>query len=265
MESYQETFGLSGAGSSTGIIFIIYNLGQIAAFPFCGFLADGYGRRKCIFIGCAIVLIGTAIQTSCHTRGVFIAGRFILGFGAAIAGAAGPAYVVELAHPAYRGFQAGMYNNFWWLGNILAGWTTYGSDLHLHNSWAWRTPTLTQCFLPGIAMCFILFFPESPRWLISKGRREEALNIFARYHGAGDVNDPVVRLQYREVIEQMEMYRSENPWWDFREFYNTRGARYRIALVICMAFFGQWSGNNVVSYFMVCGILSPVLILPMLT
>lgn len=34
MTSYQETFGLSGAGSSTGIIFIIYNCGQIAAFPF---------------------------------------------------------------------------------------------------------------------------------------------------------------------------------------------------------------------------------------
>lgn len=41
MEAYQKTFNLDGAGSSTGIIFIIYNLGQIAAFPFCGFFADG--------------------------------------------------------------------------------------------------------------------------------------------------------------------------------------------------------------------------------
>ena len=85
METYQSTFGLDGAGSSTGIIFIIYNLGQIAAFPFCGLLADGYGRRKCIFIGCLIVIIGTAVQTSCHTRSAFMGGRFILGFGAAIA------------------------------------------------------------------------------------------------------------------------------------------------------------------------------------
>ena len=85
METYQSTFGLDGAGSSTGIIFIIYNLGQIAAFPFCGLLADGYGRRKCIFVGCLVVLIGTAVQTSCHTRSAFMGGRFILGFGAAIA------------------------------------------------------------------------------------------------------------------------------------------------------------------------------------
>ena len=81
MKSYQNTVGLTGEGSSTGIIFIIYNCeyfqgdmaqhafrrtatdigvtgGQIAAFPFCGFLADGYGRRICIFVGCALVLVG---------------------------------------------------------------------------------------------------------------------------------------------------------------------------------------------------------------
>jgi MFS family permease len=108
MTPYQKTFGLNGAGSSTGVIFIIYNLGQIAAFPFCGVLADGYGRRVCIFVGCFIVLVGTAIQASANERGQFIGGRFILGLGASLASAAGPAYTVELAHPAYRGTMAGM-------------------------------------------------------------------------------------------------------------------------------------------------------------
>lgn len=113
MESYQETFGLDGAGSTTGIVFITYNLGQIAAFPFCGLLADGWGRRWCIFIGCFIVLIGTAVQTSANSLEQFIGGRFVLGMGASIASAAAPAYTVELAHPAFRGFMAGMYNNLW--------------------------------------------------------------------------------------------------------------------------------------------------------
>ena len=129
MPSYQDTFGLSGDGSSTGIIFIIYNIGQIAAFPFCGIFADGYGRRVCIFIGCLVVAIGTAIQVSANSTGQYIGGRFLLGFGAAIASAAGPTYIVELAHPAYRGPMAGMYNNFWWLGNILAGWTTVSARI----------------------------------------------------------------------------------------------------------------------------------------
>ncbi|KAL0071509.1 hypothetical protein AAF712_001366 [Marasmius tenuissimus] len=250
MEPYQETFGLNKAGSTTGIIFIIYNLGQIASFPFCGLIADGWGRRICIFIGCLIVIIGTAIQTTAHNLGQFIAGRFVLGFGASIASAAGPAYTVELAHPAYRGTMAGMYNNFWWLGNILAGWTTYGTNLHMNNSWAWRTPTVVQAGMPAVVMCLIMFFPESPRWLIHKDRADEALAIFAKYHGEGDPNSPLVQLQYNEIVEEAAASRDENPWWDFRELVNTRAARYRLFMVIGMSFFGQWSGNNVVSYFM---------------
>lgn len=76
--------------------------------PSCGFLADGYGRRMCIFVGCVLVLVGTAIQTPANSMSQFIGGRFVLGFGASIASAAGPAYTVELAHPAYRGTMAGM-------------------------------------------------------------------------------------------------------------------------------------------------------------
>ncbi|KAG9256759.1 lactose permease [Emericellopsis atlantica] len=250
MEPYQRHFGLSGAGSSTGIVFITYNLGQIAAFPFMGILADGFGRRWCIFIGCLIVCIGTAVQAPAETLPWFIGGRFILGFGASIASAAAPAYAVELSHPAYRGLMSGMYNNLWWLGNILAGWTTYGTNLHFDNSWAWRVPTLVQCGMPAVVMLVVMFFPESPRWLIAKDRTEEALQILAKYHGDGNVNHALVQLQYHEIIEQRNMYRDENPWWDFRELFNTPGARYRTYMVIMMSFFGQWSGNNVVSYFM---------------
>lgn len=138
------------------------------------------------------------------------------------------------------------------LGNILAGWTTYGTNLHLRNSWAWRTPTVVQAFLPGIAMCLILFFPETPRWLVAQDRIEDAIDVLAKYHGEGDRNAPIVQLQIHEIREQADRYRNENPWWDYRELFNTRAARYRLAMVIGMAFFGQWSGNNVVNYFMVC-------------
>lgn len=86
MEQYQTSFGMNGKGSATGLVFVIYNvriinyshislhcadqfgqLGSIAAFPFIGWLADGYGRRWAIFIGCVIVCIGTAIQTPANT------------------------------------------------------------------------------------------------------------------------------------------------------------------------------------------------------
>ena len=104
--------------------------------------------------------------------------------------------------------------------------------------------------MPSIVMVLIMFFPESPRWLIAHDRREEALAIFTKYHGDGDEQSPLVQLQYHEIIEQLSLTRDENPWWDFRELVNTPASRYRLYMVIGMSFFGQWSGNNVVSYFL---------------
>ncbi len=118
--------------------------------------------------------------------------------------------------------------------------------------WSWKIPTLVQAGLPTIVMCMVLFFPESPRWLIANNRREEAIKVMAKYHGDGDKESPIVQLQYREIVEDMEKSAGDNHWWDFRELANTRAARYRLFMVVAMAFFGQWSGNNVVSYFMVC-------------
>ncbi|KAH7142665.1 lactose permease [Dactylonectria estremocensis] len=250
MTEYQKSFGLDGAGSSTGLIFIIYNLGQIASLPFCSLIADRWGRRWGIFIGCCVVLIGTAVQTASQNRAMFMIGRFVLGAGAAISQACGPVYIVEIVHPSYRGVQGGLYNTFWHVGNILAGWTTYGTNLHLDSSWAWRLPTLMQCVLPSIVGSLVFLFPESPRFLIAQDRYEEATAIIAKYHGDGDASHPIVDFQVDEIREQLELNRDPNPWWDLRELFNTRQARYRTAMVILVAFFGQWSGNNVVSYFM---------------
>lgn len=86
----------------------------------------------------------------------------------------------------------------------------------------------------------VLFLPESPRWLIAHDRADEGLAFFAKYHGDGDVQSPIVQLEYQEVLEQMQLSRSENPWWDLSELVNTRAARYRLGMVIGMAFFGQW-------------------------
>ncbi|KAK3613778.1 hypothetical protein LTR56_027682 [Elasticomyces elasticus] len=48
----------------------------------------------------------------------------------------------------------------------------------------------------------------------------------------------------------MSVTRNDKPWWDFKELFHTGAARYRLYMVIVISFFAQWSGNNVISYFM---------------
>ena len=81
-----------------------------------------------------------------------------------------------------------------------------------------------------------------------KDRREEAITVLAKYHAEGDVTAPIVTLQIHEIVEDMAVTRNDNPWWDFKELVHTRAARYRLAMVIAMAFFGQWLGNGPISY-----------------
>lgn len=66
-----------------------------------------------------------------------------------------------------------------------AAWTTFGS-FKINNSWAWRLPSLLQG-LPSIAQILLIWFaPESPRWLVSKGRDAQALKTLAYYHADGN-------------------------------------------------------------------------------
>ena len=78
---------------------------------------------------------------------------------------------------------------------------------------------------------------QSPRWLVSRGRDQEALEVLARYHGDGNINAPVVQFEYKEMLEQITRDVSYRRWWDYRDFVNTAEARYRSLLVVLLCKF----------------------------
>jgi MFS family permease len=75
-------------------------------------------------------------------------------------------------------------------------------------------------------------------------RDEEARSFLVRYHGGGDVNSPLVELEWVEFKEGIEIDGSDKRWWDYSSLFNTRSARWRSLMVLLMGVFGQFSGNG---------------------
>lgn len=208
-------------GSKAGLFSGMYTIGGAAALPFQGPLTDTCGRRAGMFIGCAIVIIGTVISATASAEGAFLAGRFLLGLGVSIASGAAPAYVVEIAHPAYRGKLTGLYNCTWWVGAITAAGCLRGTVNYPGNkNWIIRVwmPLLTS----GVVCLFVFFIPESPRWLFSHGHKEKAFEIITKYHGEGNADNEFVKLQRREFDAEISLDVSDKRWWDYRQLFNTK-------------------------------------------
>lgn len=124
----------------------MYQIGGVVSIPFVGPAIDTWGRRVGMLIGAAIIVIGVIIQLTCITTNSadqFMAGRFFLGFGVQVAAAAGPIYVVEVAHPAHRGICGGLYNVMWPVGALVASAAARGS-LSYGNNTSWMIPVGLQ-------------------------------------------------------------------------------------------------------------------------
>ncbi|KAI8671896.1 MFS domain-containing protein [Fusarium keratoplasticum] len=249
MVSYQNYYNTTPAGSQTGFIFAIYNIGSIAAIPFTGPINDFFGRRLGMFAGALLIVVGTCIQAPSTKLSMFIGGRFILGFGVSFCSVSAPCYVSEMSHPRWRGVHTGLYNCMWWLGSIIASWTIFGCS-KWDNPYAFRIPIWGQLVSSVIVGCGVWFVPESPRWLIAHGKIEQAKAVLAKYHGEGLEDHPMVLLQMEEMKHSIRQDASDKKWWDYRELVNTRSAHRRLICVLGMAAFGQLSGNSVTGYYL---------------
>lgn len=254
MQQYLSYFGIDGqdagggVGTVTAIIFGIYSIGSIVGVALAGPTTDYFGRRGGMFTGAVIIIIGAIVITVSKTQDYLLAGRFVLGFGVSFATTAAPSYVVEMSPPQWRGRLTGLYNTFYYTGSILCTGVSIATG-RLSTTTSWRTPLAMQLIPAGILAIFSLFLPESPRWLMAVGRKEEAQAILAKYHGNGDVNAPLVQLEMREFEESIKTDGSDKRWWDYSELVNTHNARYRTFMMLLMGFFGQWSGNGL-GYFL---------------
>jgi sugar porter (SP) family MFS transporter len=229
---------------SNGVIF-----GQILAFPIAPWVAERFGRRIPIFSGSVLLVIGAVLQCATQNYAMFLVSRMIIGFGGLIAVEASPMLITELAYPSHRGVLVGYYNNLWYLGALMAAWITYGTYFMGNTSWAWRIPSLLQGFFPLLQVLFIFFLPESPRYLVQKDRYEEARKVLIKYHAGGDESSPLVDLEMKEIIQQIQTSKVQYGT-GYGEFLKTRGNLHRLFLIIVVPCMMQLSGNGLTSYYL---------------
>ncbi|KAJ7480931.1 hexose transporter [Mycena latifolia] len=216
-----------------GLLNAIQNIGALAGYPFAPYMSDGIGRRP------------TSV-------GMFIGARFLIGFGLTFTANAAPMLVTELSYPKYRAPLTSMYNSLWFSGAIMsvcAAWVTFGT-FKINNTWAWRVPSLLQAIPSVLQVIFVLFAPESPSYLVSKGKEAEALKTLAYYHADGNEEDPLVQYEFQEIKAAIEVDRTAATNSGWKSFLSTPGNRKRVRIIVAIAFFSQWSANGLVSYYL---------------
>ncbi|KAF4212261.1 hypothetical protein CNMCM8980_003816 [Aspergillus fumigatiaffinis] len=236
------------SGSILSLMVNMQVIGGVVSLPLAPFAADKFGRRHPILLGSIIIIGGALLQGCAQNMGMFLAGRFFIGLGGGFVATAAPPLLGELAYPTHRAFITGVYNTTWYVGAIVAAWSTYGS-FKMPNNWSWRIPSLLQATVSIVQIVFIYFVPESPRWLIANNRTTQATKILSKYHTGSEEPNELVRLQVAEITAAIEFEHTCESV-SYLQFFQTKGNRHRLFIVVAIGFIIQWCGNQLISSYL---------------
>ncbi|KAM5343609.1 hypothetical protein ACJ41O_012146 [Fusarium nematophilum] len=154
----------------------------LAAFT-TGFISDIWGRQKVIFAGCVLCITGILVQAFAKSIMVIFGGKLISTVGFGLGHALAPVFVAEIAPDEIRGFCLILINTMIVIGQWACALVGYGGTF-VHGDWGWRMPILTQLLPPtSMLVLGVLLLPESPSWLLIKGRRDDAAMSIRKFHG----------------------------------------------------------------------------------
>jgi SP family sugar:H+ symporter-like MFS transporter len=246
-EGLKTTFNLGegGLGFTVGSLLIGCFIGAFLA----GRLADLFGRRNVMMLAALLFLIGALVQGFAPQQLIFVIARICGGMAVGAASVLSPAYISEVAPAGIRGrlttvqqimIITGLTAAFV-INYFLAASAGESTAAHWLGIPAWRWMYLMQAVPAAIFLVALFFIPESPRYLVSKGRQEKAETVLASLFGA-DVA--------RAKLEEIRATFSE----DHRpRLSDIKGPDGRIRKVvwagIMLAAFQQFVGINVIFYY----------------
>ena len=208
---YLATMGIGKESPIVGVVVAVYYLGCAVGAVLFSKLADVYGRKTSIFLSLAAASLGNLIMFVAglgYSKGalaVMLTGRVVMGLGVGGIDAVIPTYSSELAADEARGkalaqeFQSNIF------GLVMAFGINLGVTVALgkSNQWAWRVPIIVMQVYPVLLMVFVERLPESPRWFIFNGKKDEAQAAMKNIYG--DEGDQ----KFDELVEAHEKEKGE--------------------------------------------------------
>ncbi|TNY17917.1 general substrate transporter [Rhodotorula diobovata] len=229
-----------------GGIVAAYYLGTLIGCLLGGWLGDKLGRKKTIWIGSLWIIIGAPLQASAQNVAWMVMARIITGVGTGHLNAIVPVWSAETSGHLSRGFFIALEFTLNIFGVVVAYWLEYGLSFvgDGNTQIRWRFPIAFQ-LVPLVGLAIATFFmPESPRWLLKAGYREESLAILGRLRSDdGEVNDEA-RAEFNEIDQTIQMDGGEEPGY-LRMFFSPCGKLHlsrRTQLAIWIQILQEWGG-----------------------
>ncbi|KFY63654.1 hypothetical protein V497_01939 [Pseudogymnoascus sp. VKM F-4516 (FW-969)] len=229
-----------------GAIISVYTAGGAIGCLLSAPLGNRYGRRGTIQIGAVIAAIGTTIQTAAVNTAMLIVGRLIAGLAIGIIYFAIPQFQSEIAPASHRGFFVGLHSQFIGFGYAISNWIGFGVYFG-HGQFTFRFPVGLQVFWAVLLLVGSLFLPRSPRWLIEKGRYEEAKKTLSRLRSP-NVDPEFLEKEFTQMRDQIE-YEAEHEETSLLATLRKPSYRKRIILGSLIQIGQQICGISAINYY----------------
>ncbi|KAI7254013.1 general substrate transporter [Hortaea werneckii] len=247
-DRFREMLGEPGP-TMEGLLSGIYTVGCAGGALVSFIWGEKLGRVGSILWANVIVIIGAVIQTACYSYWQMFVARIIAGIGVGLSTVSVPILQSETLPARNPGAMLVIQSALINAGVAIASWLTFAT-LFSNSSLQWRFPIAMQVFFSAIVLVLCFFIPETPRWLVSQGRNDEARAVIARLADTTE-DDTLVEGQLQEIFDNVkEENLNETSWSD--TFHNKTPMRnlHRVVLGMGPYMMNQWSGINSITYYL---------------
>lgn len=232
----------------------VYQAGAFFGSLFAYASAYYLGRKKSLWVFVSVFMVGAGIMLAAKdgNLGPIYAGRVLAGLGVGGASMVVPIYISEIAPPAVRGRLVGIYELGWQIGGLVGFWINYGiSETMAPSHKQWLIPFAVQLIPGGLLLLGAFWIRESPRWLFSKGKREEGLkNLCWIRNLESDHLYLVEEVAFIDAaLEEQAATVGLGFWQPFKAVGRSRKVQWRFFLGGMLFLWQNGSGINAINYY----------------